>query len=134
MVPKKDMSCRRMVEQRPLNAATFPQIHITESPFIQTYKIPFNTYRTFAGAWYHSLSMDPESKDLTAFLTPWGRYPYLVDPQSKYISVEANTYQNENFLETQEHWVRCLDAFSMLDQDFADHFYHMVEFLYMIWN
>ena len=43
-------------------------------------------------------------------------------------------YQSDKFLETQERWVRCLDDCSMLDQVFAEHFYHVGEFLVMMSN
>ena len=46
VVCKKDDSCRRTVDLRPLNSSTAVQTHLTQSPITQVMKVPEDTYRT----------------------------------------------------------------------------------------
>ena len=108
VVPKKDGSCRRTVDLRPLNEATYHQTHLTESPFVQASRIPAGTWKSTVDAWngYHSVPLDKESRELTTFLTPWGRYRYLVNPQGQRISGDAYTMRYDKIMEKLERWVR----------------------------
>ena len=80
ILPKKDGTPRRVVDLREVNKETWRQTHPTSSPFQQASQVPPNTYRNSSDAWneYHSVPFTEDSKDCTTFLTPWGRYRYLV--------------------------------------------------------
>ena len=93
MVGKKDGSCRRTVDLRPLNSATAAQTHLTQSPITQVQKVPGNTWRTTMDAWngYHSVPLAKDSRDTTIFLTPLGRFRYLTNPQGQKVSGDAYT-------------------------------------------
>ena len=81
--PKKSGKPRRTVDFQPLNQHADRKTHHTQSPFHQTRIIPPITRKTVFDAWhgYHSIALDERDQDLTTFITPWGRYHYLVAPQ-----------------------------------------------------
>ena len=76
VVPKKDNTPRRTVNFQPLNEHSSRQTHHTMSPFHQASMVPAGTKKTVLDAWngYHSVYLDPTCRDLTTFITPWGRY------------------------------------------------------------
>ena len=83
VVPKKDNTPRRTVNFQPLNQYSSRQTHHTMSPFHQATSVPKNTKKSVLDAWngYHSVYLDPACRDLTTFITPWGRYRYKTTPQ-----------------------------------------------------
>ena len=83
VVGKADGNPRRVLDMRPLNKATVKQQHTMDSPFMQASRVPPNTWRSTLDAWmsYHNVPLDPDSRHYTTFITPWGRYRYLVSPQ-----------------------------------------------------
>ena len=95
VVGKKDGSCRRTVDLRPLNSATAAQTHLTQSPITQVQKVPAGTWRTTMDAWngYHSVPLDEDSRDATTFLMPFGRFRYLTNPQGQKVSGDAYMVQ-----------------------------------------
>ena len=120
VVPKKDGTCRLTVDLRPLNEATFHQTHLTESPFEQASRIPAGTWKSTVDAWYdyHSVSLDNAFRKLTTFLTPWGRYRYLINPQGQCISGDAYTMRYDKIMEM-EQWVRCINNCTLWDLGFT---------------
>ena len=70
VVPKKDGTPRRTVDLQYLNAATYRETHHVPSAFNQASTVPPNTKKTVLDAWngYHSLLLDPVSRDATTFL------------------------------------------------------------------
>ena len=83
VVPKKDNTPRRTVNFQPLNQYSSRQTHHTQSPFHQATSIPARVKKTVLDAWngYHSVYLDPTCRDLTTFITPWGRYRYKTAPR-----------------------------------------------------
>ena len=73
VVARKDRSCKQTVDLGLLNMATIHQMHIMESPFIQASRIPAHTWMNEHVEWLTKLSLDEDSRELTTFLTPWGR-------------------------------------------------------------
>ena len=65
-----------------------PEVEITIKP-----EVPSNTFRTTLDAWngYHSVPIKEEDRDVTTFITPWGRFRYRTTPQG--------------FLAAQDKWI-----------------------------
>ena len=80
---KKSGKPRRTVDIQALNKHATRETHNTQSPFHQARMVPNNTKKSTFDAWngYHSIALRPEDKHLTMFITPWGRFRYLVCPQ-----------------------------------------------------
>merc|ERR1712239_16836 len=83
IVAKKNGEPRRVVDLRPVNAASKRQTHYVEPPYSQARSIPPNTYRWTSDAWngYHSVPLDARDRHVTTFITPWGRLRYTGGPQ-----------------------------------------------------
>ena len=80
---KKNGKARRTVDFKALNRAAPRQTHATEAPFLLASQIPADSWKSCLDAWegYHSVPIHPEDRRYTQFITPWGRYEYLVVPQ-----------------------------------------------------
>ena len=78
--PKKDGSPRRTVDLQKLSQATLHETHYTPSPFNQVFTVPPHSKKAVLDAWngYHSLLLSPEPRDVTTFITEWGRYHNMV--------------------------------------------------------
>ena len=76
VVGKKDGSCRRTVDLRPLNKVTAAQTHLIQSPITQVQKVSGNTWRATMDAWngYHLIPLAEDSRDATTFITPFRRF------------------------------------------------------------
>ena len=99
-VPKKDNTPRRTVNLVPLNQFSSRQTHHTMSPFHQASMVPANTYKTVLDAWngYHSCLLDEESRHLTTFISPWGRFRYRKLPQGFLASGDAYTDRYDSII------------------------------------
>ena len=108
VVAKKNGSCRRTVDLRPLKSSIAAQTHLTQSPIAQVMKVPENTYGTTIDTWngYHSIPLDKDSRDATTFLTPFRRYRYLMNPQGQKVSGDAYTVRYDRILMDFKRWVR----------------------------
>ena len=65
---------RRTIDLQALNDASLRQTHPTMPPFQQVMSIPGGHWKSTTDAFngYHSVSIRPEDRHLTTFLTPWG--------------------------------------------------------------
>ena len=70
-------------------------------------QIPADKVKTVLDAWngYHSLMLDPESKDLTTFITEWGRYRYCRGPQGFHGTGDAYTRRFDDITAGEEQYV-----------------------------
>ena len=80
IAPKKDGSIRLCVDLKMLNKFTKRPENLQRSPWEVVRTIPtgckhFATFDVFKG--YHQVELDPESRKLTTFHTPFGRYRYV---------------------------------------------------------
>jgi hypothetical protein len=80
VAPKKDGSIRLCVDLRMLNKYVKRPENPQRSPWEVVRTIPtgckhFATFDAFKG--YHQVELDPESRKLTTFHTPFGRYRYV---------------------------------------------------------
>ena len=111
VVPKKDNTPRRTVNFMPLNEHSTRQTHHTIAPFHQASMVPSNTKKTVLDAWngYHSVYLDPECRDLTTFITPWGRYRYKTAPQGYLAAGDAYTERFDKIISEVKNKTKCVD-------------------------
>ena len=136
VVGKKDGSCRRTVDLRPLNSTTAAQTHLTQSPITQVQKVPGNTWRTTMCAWngYQLVPLAKDFRDATTFLTSFGRFRYLNNPQGQKVSGDAYTVRYNRILMNFQRWVCQVDYALVWDKKFENHIWHMLEFLELTGN
>ena len=108
---KKDGKPCRTIDFKAVNASSPRQTHVVESPYLQASGIPAHTWRTSLDCWedYHSLPLDPEDKDFTTFVTPWGRYLYLVAPQGFLSSNDGYCQRFDEVTKDVDKLKRCVD-------------------------
>ena len=78
VIAKKSGKPRRTVDLSSLNKHCLRETHSTEKPFNQVSRVKKNTYKSVVDAWngYHTVELDEESRNLTTFITPYGRYRF----------------------------------------------------------
>ena len=82
-VRRPDSRPRRTVDLQPLNKFCKREEWVTNSPAKQARTVPKNAWKSVTDAWngYHSAPLRKKDSHLTTFITPWGRYRYLRNPQ-----------------------------------------------------
>ena len=125
-VPKKDNSPRRTVNFQPLNRHSARYTHHTLSPFHQASMVPANTKKTVLDAWngYHSCLLHPDSRDLTTFITPWGRYRYRTMPQGWLAAGDAYTLRYDKIITEVEDKTKCIDDTLLWKGTIEEQFFH----------
>ena len=81
------------------------------SPFHQATSVPAGTKKTVVDAWngYHSVYLDPKCRDLTTFITPWGRYRYKTTPQGYLAAGDAYTERFDRIISGVQNKTKCVD-------------------------
>ena len=131
VVPKKDNSPRRTVNFQPLNEHSSRQTHHTMSPFHQASMVPAGTKKTVLDAWngYHSVYLDPACRDLTTFITPWGRYRYKTTPQGYLAAGDAYTERFDRIIADVPNKTKCVDDTIMWSYNIEDSLFATCRFL-----
>lgn len=131
ITPKANGKPRRTVDFQELNKATLREIHHTPSPINLVASIPGGKLKTVLDAWngYHSLMLDPESKELTTFITEWGRYRYCRGPQGFHGTGDAYTRRFDDITAGEERYRRCVDDGLLYDDDIESAFWHTFDHL-----
>ena len=126
ITPKSNGKPRRTIDFQELNKATLREVHHTPSPINLVTQIPAGKLKTVLDAWngYHSLMLDPESRNLTTFNTEWGRYRYLRGPQGFHGTGDAYTRRFDDITSGEERYLRCIDDGLLYDNDVEDSFWH----------
>ena len=111
VVSKKSGKPRRTVDLSPLNKHCLRETHTTESPFFQVTRVEPQSFKTVLDAWngYHAVELDEESRNLTTFITPFGRYRYR--------------------RATAERHCKVVDDGLLYDQTIEGNFYHTFDYL-----
>ena len=132
---------RRTVDLQPVNAASYRETHHCPSPFNQASAIPRNSKKTVVDAWngYHSLPLDDESKDLTCFITEWGRYRYRRAPQGFHAAGDAYNRHFDDITKDFPRQTRQTDDTLLWDtadgdQPLTDAFWHIVDYIELCHN
>ena len=129
---KTDGSVRRCVDYGPVNAHCPRQTHHTPSPWHLAASVPENTRRTVIDNWhgYHSLPLaTEEDRNLTIFITPWGRYRYLTSPQGLKPSGDGFTDRMDSLFSDFERSRRCVDDTLLYDDSIEAQFFRTCSFL-----
>ena len=131
VVPKKDNTPRRTVNFQPLNRYSSRQTHHTMSPFHQASMVPAGTKKTVLDAWngYHSVYLDPKCRDLTTFITPWGRYRYRTTPQGYLAAGDAYTERFDRIITDIPNKTKCVDDTIMWSNSIEECFLDTCTFL-----
>ena len=71
-----------------LNDASLRQTHPVQAHYQKSMIVPQGSYKTVTDTWegYHSVPLDTESSKLTKFVTIFGLYRYLTNPQGNHVS------------------------------------------------
>lgn len=101
VVPKPSGKVRRTVDLAALNNWCLRETHATEAPFFQVSRVKLDSWKTVMDAWngYHAVELDESSRDLTTFITPWGKYRYRRAPQGYLASGDAYTRRTDDITE-----------------------------------
>ena len=131
VVPKKDNSPRRTVNFQPLNQYSSRQTHHTVNPFHQATSVPKNKKKSVLDAWngYHSVYLDPTCRNLTTFITPWGRYRYKTTPQGYMAAGDAYTERFDRIISDFPDKTKCVDDTLMWANDIQSSFQQTCKFL-----
>ena len=78
---------------------------------------------------YHSVPLRPEDRHLTTFITPWGRYRYLRNPQGFVGAGDGYNRRFDAILEDFRDKERCVDETIFWDADLEKHWWRTIEFL-----
>ena len=115
----------------PLNQYSSRQTHHTMSPFHQASMVPANTYKTVLDAWngYHSCELDEESRHMTTFITPWGRYQYRTLPQGFLAAGDAYTERYDRIISEVQDKTKCVDDTILWKSNIRDIFFHTCQYL-----
>ena len=82
-------------------------------------------------AWngYHAVELEEESRDLTAFITPFGRYRYRRAPQGQSGSGDAYTKRADEITKEVERQCKVVDDALLYDDDIKGNFFHIFDYL-----
>ena len=128
---KADGSPRRVVDFTELNKHTPRQTHHTASPWTIVSSIPPNKVKSVLDCWhgYHSVPLHPADKDLTTFVTEWGRYRYRTVPQGLISAGDAYTQRKAEIMANIPDQATCVDDTIMYDDSIEENFFKVCNFL-----
>ena len=128
---KRDGKSRRTVDFQVLNKHAKRETHHTPSPFQLARSVPPNMKKTTCDAWngYHGVRLVGQSRPITTFITPWGRYWYLVAPQGYIASGDAYTSRYDAIIAEVKDKVKCVDDTLLWASDIEQSFIQTVQYL-----
>ena len=131
VVPKKSGMPRRTVDFQPLNACCLRETHHTPVPFDMVSDVPPHSYKTVADAhWgFHQVELDEESRPLTTFITPWGRYQYCRTPMGHCSATDAYTKRFDDAVSGFPRKHKCVDDTLLYDDSVEGAFWHTYDYL-----
>uniref|UniRef100_A0A0P4VNI8 Reverse transcriptase n=1 Tax=Scylla olivacea TaxID=85551 RepID=A0A0P4VNI8_SCYOL len=131
VVPKKNGKPRRTVDFQKLNQACLRETHHTRTPFDLISSVPKHTFKTVADAYsgYHQIPLDSESRKLTTFITPWGRFRYRRTPMGHCAAQDAFTKRLDDIMSDVPRKIKCVDDTLLHDESVAEAFWHTYGFL-----
>ena len=103
----------------------------THQPFNATTSMPKHTYKTITDTYfgYHQIPLDEESRKLTSFITPWGRFRDLHTPTGHCSAQQAFTEGFDNGGADVPRKLKCVDDTLLHDRSITDAFWHTYQFL-----
>ena len=130
--PKHDGTPRRTVDYNVVNIHCPRQTHHTPSPWQLASSIPGGTYKSVLDNWngYHSVVLSSEQdKDVTTFITPWGRFRYLVAPMGLRCSGDGFTDRMDRIYSDTPRMRRIVDDSLLYDNSVKDQFFRVCQAL-----
>lgn len=127
---------RRTVDMSALKAASYRQTHPGSPPFLESQSVPVNTFKTVTDAWqgFHMIPLDPDSRQYTTFITPWGKFRYVRMPMGDHVSMDAYNYRFDKVTEKVVNLKRCVDD-SLLHSDTLEAAFHQTtQYLSLLGN
>ena len=111
IIPKQSGEPRRTVDLQGLNKASVRQTHPLNSPFKLASDVPAGKIKSVLDVWnsFHSVPVREEDKHKLTFITPWGRFRYLVAPQGYLASGDGYTLRFANITEGIENKISLVD-------------------------
>ena len=93
--------------------------------------VPGNTVKTVLDNWhgYHSVSIHPDDKHLTTFITPYGRYRYKTVPQGFICAGDAYTQRMDIIVEGTPNFDHCVDDSILWDNSIMENFFRVCQFI-----
>ena len=128
---KHDGSPRRTVDLSPLNKFCRRETFASETPFHMARKVPGNTWKTVTDAWngFHSVPIRESDKNLTTFITPFGRWRYIRAPQGFVSSGDGYNRRFDAILSEFHNKERCVDDTIFHDNELEAHWWRAIDFL-----
>ena len=82
-------------------------------------------------AWngYHTVELDEESRNLTAFITPYGRYRYCRAPQRHVCSGDTYTRRADDITKDVTRQCKVVDDTLLFDDRISGNFFHTFDYL-----
>ena len=131
VVAKKSGQPRRTVDYQRLNACCLRETHHTPAPFDMVSGVPLNSFKTVADAYwgFHQVELDQESRRLTTFITPWGRFQYRRTPMGHCSASDAYTRRFDDAIQDVPRKYKCVDDTLLHDSSVEEAFWHTYDFL-----
>ena len=131
VTPKQDGSPRRVIDYVHLNRHAPRQTHHTEAPWAIAAAVPSDTVKSVLDCWhgYHSVSLAPEDRHLTTFLTPWGKFRYCTTPQGFIAAGDGYTDRTDRIIGDFKNVKECVDDSKLWAEDIETNFYQVCSFL-----
>ena len=128
---KKNGKPRRTVDFQDLNKYATRETHHTQSPYRQARLVPPGKLKTVFDCWngYHSIPLHSEDYHFTTFITPWGRYQYLVAPQGYIASGDGYCRRFDEIVSLVPNKTKCIDDTLMWADTLEDSFRQAVNWL-----
>ena len=111
VVAKKNGQPRRTIDFQLLNSCCKRETHQTAAPFDMVSGIPERTFKPVADAFwvFHQVSLDVESRRLTTFIAPLGRYRYRRSPMGHCSASDAYTRRFDDAIQDIPRKFKCVD-------------------------
>ena len=131
VVSKKSGQPRRTVDYQRLNASCLRETHHTAAPFDMISGVPLHSFKTVADAYwgFHQVELDEESRKLTTFITPWGRFQYRRTPMGHCSASDAYTRRFDDAIQDIPRKYKCVDDTLLHDSSVEEAFWHTYDFL-----
>ena len=78
---------------------------------------------------YHSVPLHPDDRHLTTFITPWGRYRYLVAPQGYIASGDGYSRRYDEIVADIPRKTKCIDDTLLWSHSIVECFFQAVHWL-----
>lgn len=93
--------------------------------------VPKHSFRTVVDAYwgYHQVEFHEDSRKLTTFITPWGRFRYCRTPMGHCSTGDANTRRFNDSFQGVVSQYKCVDDTLLYDSSIEEAFWHTYDFL-----